>query len=138
MQVAVLIYFKYHNVIVYKLVRKQLTPKDIQKTCQIQQLLPIRPAPQIESHELKKVNSYILLDQMFVNMEDDKIEDILNWAKLGQKAFGQFHAIFKSNKPTCLKRKLFSQCLLPVLTYAKHKHSAEFECYTKKHEKANV
>lgn len=40
------------------------------------------PHPQIESHELKKVNSYILLDQM-INMEGDKIEEILNWAKLG-------------------------------------------------------
>ena len=45
------------------------------------------------------------------------MEEILNRTKLGWRKFGQLNIVFKSNMPFCLKRKLFDQCVLPVLTY---------------------
>ena len=50
-------------------------------------------------------------------MNNDIMEEILNRTKLGWRKFGQLNIVFKSNMPFCLKRKLFDQCVLPVLTY---------------------
>ena len=52
-----------------------------------------------------------------VTMNDDIMAEILNRTKLGWKAFGKMSTIFKSNMPTCLTRKVFNQCVLPVLIY---------------------
>ena len=52
-----------------------------------------------------------------VAMNDDIMAEILNRTKLGWKAFGKMSTIFKSKMPICSKRKVFNQCLLPVLTY---------------------
>ena len=45
------------------------------------------------------------------------MEEILNRTKLGWRKFGQLDTVLKSNMPFCLKRTLFDQCVLPVLTY---------------------
>ena len=52
-----------------------------------------------------------------VTINDDIMGEILNRTKLSWKAFGKMSTIFKSNMPICLKRKVFNQCVLPVLTY---------------------
>ena len=50
-------------------------------------------------------------------MNNDIMEEILNRSKLGWRRFGKLNTAFNSNMPFCLKRKLFDQCVLPVLTY---------------------
>ena len=47
----------------------------------------------------------------------DIMEEILNRTKLGWRKYCQLNIIFKSDMPFCMKRKLFDQCVLPVLTY---------------------
>lgn len=42
-------------------------------------------------------------------------------------AFGKLKYVLKSNIPMCLKRKVYNQCILPVLTYG-----AETLTFTKK------
>ena len=69
-----------------------------------------------EDQQLEQVNRYIYLGRM-MTMNDDIMAEILNRTKLSWKAFGKKSTIFKSNMPICLKRKVFNQCVLPVLTY---------------------
>ena len=52
-----------------------------------------------------------------VTVNDDIMAEILNRTKVGWKGFGKMSTIFKSNMLICLKRKVFSQCVLRVLTY---------------------
>src|SRR4051794_23848442 len=52
-----------------------------------------------------------------VTMSDDIMIEILNRTKLVWRAFGRMNTIFRSNMPVCMKRKLFDQCILSVLTY---------------------
>ena len=44
-------------------------------------------------------------------------EELKRRIKLGWSAFGRNGVTLKSNLPLCLKRKVFDQCILPVLTY---------------------
>ena len=37
--------------------------------------------------------------------------------KMGWSAFGKLSTILKGKIPLCLKRKVFDQCILPVMTY---------------------
>ena len=67
--------------------------------------------------ELEAVCSYTYLGQV-ITMNGSIMEEINNRVKLAWRAFGRNSAIFKSGLPICLKRKVFDQCILPVLTYA--------------------
>ena len=75
------------------------------------------PQPiKIDDQQLEQVNKYIYLGRI-ITMNDDIMAEILNRAKLGWRAFGRLNSVFKNNMPICLKRKVFDQCVLPVLTY---------------------
>lgn len=68
-------------------------------------------------NEVESVCSYTYLGQV-ITMNGSIIEEINNRVKLAWRAFGRNSAIFRSSLPICLKRKVFDQCILPVLTYA--------------------
>ena len=70
----------------------------------------------VDNNELEIIDKYIYLGWKFT-MNNDIMTEILNHTKLGWRKFGQLNIVFKSNMPFCLKRKLFDQCVLPVLTY---------------------
>ena len=71
----------------------------------------------INGHQLEQVDSYIYQGRM-VNMNDDIMLEILNRCKIRWRAFSKMNAMFRSNMPISLKRKVFDQCILPVLTYS--------------------
>ena len=45
------------------------------------------------------------------------MDEVKNRIIKGWKSFGQLNNIFKSEIPTCLKRKVFNQFILPSLIY---------------------
>ena len=70
----------------------------------------------VDRNELEIVDNYIYLGRK-ITMNMEYMEEILNRTKLGWRKFGQLNIVFNSNMPFCPKRKLFDQCVLPVLTY---------------------
>ena len=76
------------------------------------------PSPiTIENEELVQVNDYIYLGHR-ITMRTDIMEEIKNRINKGWRTFGQLKDIFKADLPTCLKSRVFNQCVLPSLTYA--------------------
>ena len=50
-------------------------------------------------------------------MTPDKEIEICRRIALGWQAFGKANSILTSKLPTSLKRKVYNQCILPVMTY---------------------
>lgn len=48
---------------------------------------------------------------------DNQTCEVQRRVSLEWTAYGKLREIFKSKLPICLKRKMFDQCILPVLTY---------------------
>jgi Reverse transcriptase (RNA-dependent DNA polymerase) len=70
----------------------------------------------ISGTQLEQVSSYVYLGQQ-VSIDGSMHDEIARRTKLGWSAFGRLNSIFKSDLPLCLKRRVFNQCVLPVLTY---------------------
>lgn len=70
----------------------------------------------VDGKQLENVDSYVYLGQQ-IGMEDMNIKEIERRVKLGWQAFGRLQFVFRTKLPLCLKRKVFDQCVLPVLTY---------------------
>jgi hypothetical protein len=96
----------------------------------------------VENIELEEVNHYIFLGQQ-ISMDGDNMAEIKR-IKLGWTTFGRNSMVLKGNIPWCLKRKVFNQFILPVLTYGSEtwtltkKSSAETSDSTKKYGEVHV
>lgn len=77
---------------------------------------------------LEKVVHYIYLGQKITTTKDRMKEEISRRIKMAWIAFGKLSNSLTSELPNTLKRKLYDQCILPVLTYG-----AETWSLTKKH-----
>ena len=71
---------------------------------------------EIQDEVLESVNEYIYLGQL-VNSNTSFETEIKRRIRLGWSAFGRQNNILRSSLPLCLKRKVFNQCILPVMTY---------------------
>lgn len=71
----------------------------------------------LEGYNIEQVTSYKYLGHELRIGRDNQTCEISRRIGLAWAAFGKLQYIFKTNIPTCLKRKVFDQCVLPVLTY---------------------
>ncbi|HEG7136645.1 TPA: hypothetical protein SFG11_002777, partial [Staphylococcus aureus] len=62
-------------------------------------------------------SEYVYLGQLVATGENSRLKEVNRRVKLGWSAFGRNAHILKSKMPMALKRKVFNQCILPVLTY---------------------
>ncbi|KAJ8868462.1 hypothetical protein PR048_029990 [Dryococelus australis] len=53
-----------------------------------------------------------------INMNGDSMPEIYRRITLGWRAYGRNSIVLKSNMPVYFKKKVFDECVLPVLTYA--------------------
>ena len=70
----------------------------------------------IENEEIEAVQEYAYLGQIIKANPDSSCE-IKRRIGMGWSAFGKQSSIMKSRLPLSLKRKVYNQCILPVLTY---------------------
>ena len=70
----------------------------------------------VDGNKIEVVEEYIYLGQL-QSGNKNMFGEINRRTKMGWSAFGKLNSIFKSNMPLCLKRKVFDQCILPVITY---------------------
>ena len=68
----------------------------------------------MDTKALEVVEEYNYMGQMFKLTRDNENE-IKRRITLGWKAFGRQSNIMKSFLPICLKRKVYSQCVLPTM-----------------------
>ena len=69
-----------------------------------------------EGTELELVDKYTYLGQIIT--ADHNIEtEVRRRIMLGWKAFGKHHTVWNSKLPLCLKRRVYGQCVLAVMTY---------------------
>jgi len=61
------------------------------------------------------VDEYVYLGQL--KTSNAKLTDEINRCKMAWSSFGRLHFILKSKVPVCLKRKVYIQCVLPVIMY---------------------
>ena len=66
--------------------------------------------------QANEVNNYLYLGQL-VSATENQMCKINRRAKMGWSAFGRLSMVLKGKLPLRLKRKVFDQCVLPVLTY---------------------
>ena len=71
----------------------------------------------VKGAQIDEVEQYVYLGQL-VNMTDGTEAEISRRCAQAWQAFGRAKLIFKSNIPICLKRQVFDQCILPVMTYS--------------------
>src|SRR5271156_6674650 len=71
---------------------------------------------EIGGQAVQKVDSFVYLGQG-INAKGDFGGEISRRIQLSWAAFTKFRTIFTSELPLCLKKKLFNQCILPVMTY---------------------
>ena len=71
---------------------------------------------QVQDEVLEVVNEYIYLGQL-VQTKTSFEAEIKRRIRLGWSAFGRHKNIFSGSLPLCLKRRVFNQCVLPVMTY---------------------
>lgn len=71
----------------------------------------------LEYSEIEQVSCYKYLGHEIRINRDNQTAELQRRIGLAWAAFGNLRKIFKSDIPTCLKRKVFDQCILPVLTY---------------------
>ncbi len=83
----------------------------------------------IGNKALKLVEEYTYLGQM-VSANPAHEKEIRRRIGIGWSAFGKQNLVMNSNLPLPLKRKVYNQCILPVLTYG-----SETWCLTKELER---
>lgn len=71
----------------------------------------------IGNTRLEVVESYLYLGQL-ITMNGDIAPEIARRTKLAWCTVGRLNSVFKSKMPLCMKRRVFDQCVLPVMTYA--------------------
>lgn len=71
----------------------------------------------IDDIQVEETTSYKYLGHEIRINRDNQTCELLRRVGLTWAAFGNLRHILKSNLPICLKRKVFNQCVLPVLTY---------------------
>ena len=71
----------------------------------------------LEDIPLDVCSEYTYLGQLVTTGEKSRINEVNRRIKLGWSAFGRNSHILKSKMPMELKRKVFNQCILPILTY---------------------
>ena len=72
----------------------------------------------IDNNEIEEVDHYIYLGQRISMETSSKEQEIKRRITLGWQAFGRASAIFKNKEiPTCLKRQVYNQCIIPTVTY---------------------
>lgn len=71
----------------------------------------------LNDNYLQQVSTYKYLGHEICIGRDNQTLEIQRRIGLTWAAFGNLRNIFKSDLPNCLKRKVFDQCVLPVLTY---------------------
>ncbi|CAG9834789.1 unnamed protein product [Diabrotica balteata] len=71
----------------------------------------------IESHSIDQIIAYKYLGHEIRSGRDNHTTKIQRRIGLTWAAFGRLNSIFKSSIPVFLKRKVFNQDVLPVLTY---------------------
>jgi hypothetical protein len=70
----------------------------------------------VDGKIIENVNSYIYLGQN-IKIDEDQTEEIKRRTQMGWMAFGKLGYVLRGNIPICLKRKVFDQCILPVLIH---------------------
>ena len=70
----------------------------------------------IDNNILENVEEYVYLGQL-MNTRGDIRPEIFRRIKMGWQSFGKHSTVFKSKMPVALKKVIFDQCVLPVLTY---------------------
>ena len=71
----------------------------------------------LQGKEVFQVTSYKYLGHEIRIGRDNQTCEIERRIGLSWAAYGKLKHIFKSEIPLCLKRKVFDQCILPVMTY---------------------
>jgi hypothetical protein len=71
---------------------------------------------QLNNQEIEKINNFVYLGQMIETNRNIETE-INRRISQGWRQFGKLNKIFKADIPLCLKKKVFDQCILPVMTY---------------------
>lgn len=71
----------------------------------------------ISDHEIELVDKYIYLGHEVRITRDNQTCELKRRTTLAWAAFGKLRDVFKSDIPVYLKRKVFDQCVLPVMTY---------------------
>ena len=72
----------------------------------------------IDNNEIEEIDHYIYLGQRISMETASKEQEIKRRITLGWQAFGRASAIFKNKEiPTCLKRQVYNQCIIPTVTY---------------------
>ena len=70
----------------------------------------------IDGGFFEEVHEYNYLGQI-IHTEPSHEKEIRRRISLGWAAFNKYGDVMKSKLPVCLKRKVYNQCVLPVLTY---------------------
>jgi len=70
----------------------------------------------LESHNIDEVREYRYLGYDIKIHRDNQTQELQRRVGLGWAAYGKLNGVFKSDIPICLKRKVFNQCVLPVMT----------------------
>lgn len=77
----------------------------------------INPHIQLEGEVVENIDSYIYLGQKITTKKDNFSDEITRRISLSWAAFGKLKETLTSDIPISLKRRLYNQCILPVLTY---------------------
>jgi hypothetical protein len=70
----------------------------------------------IDNDQIEIVSSFTYLGQIF-NINAELQEEINHRVQLAWYSFNKLKDVFKGELPICLKRKVFNECIIPVLTY---------------------
>jgi len=71
----------------------------------------------IGDSDIKETHMYKYLGHEIQIGKNNQTHEIQRRIGLGWAAFGKLRETFKSDIPICLKRKVYEQCVLPVMTY---------------------
>ena len=71
----------------------------------------------LSGNEVQQVSSYKYLGHEIRVGRDNQTVEFQRRIGLTWAAFGSLKEVFRSDIPVCLKRKVFNQCVLPVMTY---------------------
>lgn len=71
----------------------------------------------VDGCEVELVEKYIYLGHEVRIARDNQTCELKRRITLSWAAYGKLRDVFKSDLPICLKRKVFNQCVLPVMTY---------------------
>jgi hypothetical protein len=71
----------------------------------------------VNGKEINRVAEYVYLGQVLTLEKDGQARETRRRIRLGWGAFGKLSKVFKSEMPLNLKRQVYEQCVLPVMTY---------------------